>query len=131
MITFTINVTADWPEAMTILRRIDRKLSALQAQGEAMSAELDFLTQEVEEEANATKALIDVTNNLAERLEALADDPVAIRALAAQLQANQDLIAATVLRHTPADPEAPPPVPEPVPVPADDTSAGGGGNDGV
>ena len=68
-----------------------------------MSAELDRLTTEVEETKTAVDSVLALVTGLADQIRALKDDPVRLEALADELDAKQQAIAAAVAANTPAE----------------------------
>ena len=73
-----------------------------------MSAELDALSAQVHANSGVVDSAIALIGGLADQIRALADDPVAIRALADELQQKDAALAAAVAANTPAPPPPPP-----------------------
>jgi hypothetical protein len=71
-------------------------------QGKAMSAQLDALTQEVSEIKTVSASAVTLIEGLSAQIVALKDDPVALAALAADLDATASALAAAVAANTPA-----------------------------
>lgn len=99
------------------LNRIEDKQNAMLAvlvdllrKDQAMSAQLDALTAQVQKTTEIQQSAITLIEGLADQIEALKDDPVKLQALATELKAKSDLLAAAVTANTPAPP---PPVPPP------------------
>lgn len=69
-----------------------------------MSAEFDNLTAEVHQNTDVTQSAIVAFNGLAQQLRDAANDPIKINALAAELDANSNALAAAVAANTPAAP---------------------------
>lgn len=67
-----------------------------------MSAELDNLTVEVTEISTTVDSAIALLEGLSAQLLAIANDPAAINALAAELDAKSNALAAAVVANTPA-----------------------------
>jgi hypothetical protein len=65
-----------------------------------MSAELERLTAEVTETKTAIDSAITLITGLAERIRQLQNDPVALTALADELDAKQAELAAAVAANT-------------------------------
>lgn len=74
-----------------------------------MSAELDTLTQEVSENTTVVQSAITLIGSLATKIEELKNDPVALQALADQLNVNEQALAAAVAANTPTPPPVEPP----------------------
>jgi hypothetical protein len=92
------------------LSRIEEMLSALISQGKTMSVQLETLTQEVAEIGTVVDSAVVLINGLAAQIVALKDDPAALEALAAQLDAKAGELAAAVTANTEAPPVENPPV---------------------
>jgi hypothetical protein len=69
-----------------------------------MTVEFDTLTSRVNDTITVEESAIVLINGLAARLEALANDPAAILALAEELRAKNEELSAAVVRNTPAEP---------------------------
>lgn len=82
-----------------------------------MTAEFDALTAEVARNTTEDQSVIALVNGLADQIAALKDDPAALQALADQLRASNDAVAAAIAANTPS---APPPADQP---PADQPPA--------
>jgi predicted nucleic acid-binding Zn-ribbon protein len=102
--------------------KLDRALellTALKTQGDAMATDLTRLTTEVTENSSAIDSAVTLIEGLAEQIRQLATDPAALNALADQLDASSNRLAAAVQANTPAEEEPPteeePPAEEPVP----------------
>lgn len=65
-----------------------------------MSQELDRLTTEVEETKTAVDSVLALVTGLADQIRALKDDPAKLAALADELDAKQQAIAAAVTENT-------------------------------
>lgn len=87
-----------------------------------MSAAMDRLIQEAQEQTSAIDAVLGVLERIAGEIRGNAEDPVAINKIADELDASQQKIAAAIAANTPA--EEPPVDPNP---PVD---SGGGADDG-
>lgn len=74
-----------------------------------MSAALDRLTAEVAETKTAVNSVLALVEGLAQQIRDNATDPVALNALADELDAQQAALAAAVAANTPAEPEVPEP----------------------
>ncbi len=74
-----------------------------------MSAQLETLTQEVAEIGTVVDSAIVLINGLSAQIVALKDDPAALEALAAQLDAKAGELAAAVTANTEAPPVENPP----------------------
>ena len=69
-----------------------------------MSAELDDLATKVAANTSVSQSAVTLLNGLGAQIAAMANDPVAIRALASQLQSDDAGLAAAVTANTPATP---------------------------
>ncbi|MDZ4776203.1 MAG: hypothetical protein SGJ23_05390 [Alphaproteobacteria bacterium] len=63
---------------------------------------LNELRAEIAANTSATQSVVTLVNTLADRLDAVANDPVEIAAITAELRANNAEIAAAVTENTPA-----------------------------
>ena len=72
-----------------------------------MSAQLDKLTTEVSETKTVVASAVTLIEGLAQQIRDLKDDPVALEALATELDATTNALAAAVAANTP--PVEPPP----------------------
>ena len=88
---------------------VERTLNRIWKEVKKMSQELDDLTVEVTEMGTVIDSAILLIQGLAARLQEIADDPAAIRALATELDTQADELAAAVA--------AVPPLPVPPVVP--------------
>ena len=68
---------------------------------------MDELRKAVARDNEVNTSAVTLLKGLSERLKANADNPAAIRALAKELDVNQDRLAAAVVENTPAE-EKPP-----------------------
>jgi len=109
------------------LRRIERKLDlVLAAQGvelsrqEELLMDLNALASEVEQNGAAVDSAVALLSGLSQMLRDQAGDPAAVQALADQIDANTQRLAAAVTANTPAAPAPAEPAPgEPAPAPAE------------
>ena len=69
-----------------------------------MTAALDRIKQEVFETKTAVASILTLVAGLATQIRENAEDPVALNALAASLDADQQEIAAAITANTPAPP---------------------------
>lgn len=65
-------------------------------------ADLTSLTAQVAKNAEVEASAIVLIKGIASQLAAAATDPVAVAALASQLQASADALAAAIVENTPA-----------------------------
>ena len=72
-----------------------------------MSAQLDKLTTEVAETKTVAASAVTLIEGLAQQIRDLKDDPIALEALAAELDSTTNALAAAVSANTP--PIDPPP----------------------
>jgi hypothetical protein len=84
-----------------MLRRISKQLDRIEDKENIMSAELDALALEVTDTNTIMQSAIVLIQGLASRLAEIADDPAQILALAAELDAKSDELAAAVQANTP------------------------------
>jgi len=89
------------------LRKISRKLDFILEWENDMTVQLENLTLEVAETKTVVDSAIVLITGLAARLQEIADDPVAIQALADELDAKSNELAAAVA----ANPVPVPPTP--------------------
>lgn len=75
-------------------------LTKLKEIGELMSAEVDKLRAEVEENKTVVASAIALITGLADRVRAVAGDAAATNALADELSANSDALGAAVAANT-------------------------------
>lgn len=101
----------DWAFILEALHRQQRVLrrihDLLSTQGETMAdtnQAISELQAEVEANRDATSAVSTVITTLVDQLEANADDPEQIRALAAEVRASTETLTESALKGTPADP---------------------------
>ena len=85
-------------------RAVIAAMSTLNAGVQVMSAELDTLTTEVAESKTVMESAAVLLSGLSAQIVALKDDPVKLAALAAELDANSNALAAAVAANTPAEP---------------------------
>lgn len=97
------------PELVETLGKLDAKLSTLLVTSASvsrevhhMSAELDALTTTVNDTKTVEDSAIVLLTNLSGLITAAKDDPAALTALAADLKAKSDQLAAAVVANTPA-----------------------------
>lgn len=83
---------------------IERALAVLITKGNAMSAQLDTLTNEVAETKTVVQSAVTLIEGLAQQIRDLKDDPAALEALAAELDSTTNALAAAVTANTPAEP---------------------------
>lgn len=95
-------------------------LDRLTSQGVTVMADLTAITNAVEAEGSVIDSAVTLLGQLSAQLSAVANDPVAVQALADQINTESQTLAAAVVANTPAAPPADggtPPVDTP---PADD-----------
>jgi SMC interacting uncharacterized protein involved in chromosome segregation len=88
-------------------RALREQLNLIRTEMQKMSAELDRLTREVAENGTVIQSAIVLLEGLAERIRELATDPAALTALADELDAKEQQLAAAITANTPE------PTPEP------------------
>jgi hypothetical protein len=86
------------------LKKVINILHQIVEKENVMSEALDTLTLEVRELETVVDSAIALINGLAAQLRAIADDPAAILALAAELDAKEQELAAAVVANTPPTP---------------------------
>jgi len=86
------------------LARIEELLMTLILKGNAMSLELDALTQEVARNTSVDDSAILLLTSLADLIISMKQDPVALQKLADDLKASSTKLADAVVAHTPAAP---------------------------
>jgi hypothetical protein len=82
--------------------KLDRLLTALTKQGDKIMATLDTLTADVTTNTSVEQSAVTLIGNLAAQIKAAGTDPVALKALTDQLEANDAALAAAVTANTPA-----------------------------
>ena len=100
---FTINAVIHVHQEPDRTDQILQRLADLHSQGEAMSAELDRLTQEVSESRTVIQSATILLGNLAQRIRDLSTDPAALTALADELDGQQAELSAAIAANTPAE----------------------------
>lgn len=96
-----------WADVSERLDRIWELVHLLVNLEEAMATDLSVITQEVAENGDAIASATSLLGTLAQMLRDAATDPVAIQALADQIDSNTNALAAAVVANTPAAPEPP------------------------
>jgi hypothetical protein len=79
-------------------------LKSIQLGGVNVTQELQSLTEEVSRNTAVDQSAIQLLNGLAEKIEAIKQDPIALQALASDMRASSDALAAAVVANTPAAP---------------------------
>ena len=82
--------------------KIQNQLRYLILQVRTMSEQLDALQAQVERNTAVDQSAIELLNGLAAQIAALKDDPAALQALADNLTASSDALAAAVVANTPS-----------------------------
>jgi len=90
------------------LERIEKKIDSLLKKEKHMSAELDLLKAEVQETQGAVDSAIALIVGLSDFIKLHSEDPAALLAMAAELDAKQAAIAAAVAANPVPVPPAPP-----------------------
>ena len=83
------------------LRRITHKLNYIILGLEYMSQELDNLTAQVKANSDLLDSATTLINGIADRITAAGVDPAKLTALASELKAKDDVLAAAVTANTP------------------------------
>ena len=101
-----------------IARQVDVIARVLAVEGKLIMAALDDLTTQVAANTSAEASAILLIQGLAKEIADSASDTTKVQALAAQLKASGDALAAAVVANTPVAPApaTPPAAPEPPPV---------------
>lgn len=102
-----IDVHLHFPADDCRMAAVERILMLILSKGNAMSAQLDKLTTEVSETKTVVASAVTLIEGLAQQIRDLKDDPVALEALATELDATTNALAAAVAANTP--PVEPPP----------------------
>lgn len=84
------------------LTRIESIVTSLVQQGATIMVDLTRITQEVHETTDAEESAIVLLGRLSDLLKQNAADPVAINALADDLQAKKTALAASIVANTPS-----------------------------
>ncbi len=100
-----------WFPFCTCRRDVEEALKRIERRLDRMSVQLDRLTSEVAENSIAVDSAIVLLNRLAQMIRDSVDDPAALEALANDIDAKTNALAAAVVANTPAEPA---PEPEPV-----------------
>ncbi len=92
-------------------RAIDRKLDLILThlnliqRGDAIvTQELEALSEQVARNTSVDQSAIELLAGLAAKIESMKDDPIKLQALASDMRASSDALAAAVLANTPAAP---------------------------
>lgn len=101
-----------WAAVPRLLRELNDLLTRIYKQGEKIMASLDALQKAVAAEDNVIDSALTLIQGMADQIKNLTPDQAAIDALAADVQAKSDALAAAVAANTPA---APAPAPTPAP----------------
>jgi len=87
------------------LTAIVRTFASIEIEGtEVMSAQLDQLASEVERVRSVQQSAVTLIQGLAQKLQDAGTDPAQVQALADELRASADQLAAAVSANTPQDP---------------------------
>jgi hypothetical protein len=100
------------PHDPAIEQKLDRILQLLTTNGDKIMAVLDQLTTDVTAETTIDQSAITLINGLAAQIKAAGTDPVALKALTDQMEANATALSAAVAANTQ---QAPAPAPAPTP----------------
>lgn len=109
-IVIPIRLTANDLDAIAtaVAAKLQQNFARIYQQEKIMSAELDTLSAQVHANGDVVDSAVALINGLADQIRALANDPVALTALADELQQKDAALAAAVAANTPAPP---PPTP--------------------
>lgn len=89
-----------------IEQKLDCILKLLKKQGETIMADLTKLEADVATETTVTQSAVTLINGLAAQVTAAGTDPVKLKAVTDQMEANAAALAAAVTANTPAPPAA-------------------------
>ncbi len=92
------------PAMESQLKVMNDLLILLLHKGDDMAGQLDALTREVAESRTVTESAVTLLGELSTKIEQLKNDPVALQALADELDAQQTKLAAAISANTPAGP---------------------------
>jgi hypothetical protein len=99
-----VNVNLVLPDrAIRLLEYIAAGVSNLQKGQVMASKEMDALQAEVERNTTVDESVKALVTGLAARIEELKNEPTKLQALADQLKASNDSVAAAVAANTPSD----------------------------
>jgi uncharacterized coiled-coil protein SlyX len=96
-----------WRKRDDDVRHQTRLLLTIMERLKTMSVALDRLTAEVTETNTAIDSVLTLVAGLAEQIRENAEDPAKLNALADELDAKQQAIAAAIAANTPTPPEPP------------------------
>lgn len=88
-------------------QRLDHIIQLLTRNQEIIMADLSQLTADVTADTNAVTSAVALINGLAAQITAAGTDPVKLKALTDQLEANNAALGAAIVANTPAAPDAP------------------------
>lgn len=94
------------PDFMSALGDIVKKLTSIERKVTTMSAELDRLSAEVAETKTVVDSAIVLIEGMAKMIRDNAANPAALKALADELDAKTNALAAKVTENTPSVPPA-------------------------
>lgn len=83
-------------QVLEALEQIESDIKFIKKELKRMSTELDTLSQQVQETIGIEQSAIALIEGLAAKLEAIANDPAAVLALAEQLHVQSEALAAAV-----------------------------------
>ena len=108
-IVIPIRLTADDLDAIAtaVAAKLQQNFAPIYEQEKIMSAEMDTLSAQVHANSDLVDSAVTLINGLADQIRALANDPVALNALADELQQKDAALAAAVTANTPAPPPTP------------------------
>jgi hypothetical protein len=105
---FELNyISAQLAEVLANQAKILSAISSLTQEGKSIMADLTALTAQVAANTQVEASAVTLIQGLAAQITALANDPVAIAALAAQLNSSAAALGAAITANTPA-PTVPP-----------------------
>jgi predicted nucleic acid-binding Zn-ribbon protein len=89
-------------QVLAKLDDVQAQLTGIRGKEEAMTVELDTLTEQVKKNEEVEQSAVLLIQGIAAQLAAIKDDPVKIAALSTELQASADTLASAVAANTPA-----------------------------
>ena len=96
----------DWQKLQSSINQILNIVQGLKNQGVTIMADLTALTAQVTQNTSVEESAVTLINGLAAQITAAGTDPVALAALAAQLNTSATDLAKAIAANTPAAPAA-------------------------
>jgi chromosome segregation ATPase len=108
--TMGLRIEITWglsPLDPAYVERLDSLTQLVQERTDAMSQQLDDLKREVQESRAVTEGAVTLIGGLSDQIRELKDDPQALEDLAAELDSQQQALAAAITANTPSTPTPP------------------------